>query len=102
PGERNAFVAVRRLLGRRHPPDALFVVAARFIRGALRAAAAAGRRVPEDLLVAAGVDSLPAREGDPPVTALDLHPEEQATAAVEMLLARLAGDPAAEPRYIDA
>jgi DNA-binding LacI/PurR family transcriptional regulator len=102
PGEENAFAAVRRLLARRRAPDALFVVAARFIRGALRAAAAADRRVPEDLLVAAGVDSGPAREGTPPVTALDLHPEQQAVAAVEMLLARVAGEPAGEPRQIDA
>jgi DNA-binding LacI/PurR family transcriptional regulator len=102
PGEENAFVAVRRLLGRRHPPDALFVVAARFLRGALRAAVAAGRSVPADLLVAAGVDSVPAREGTPPITAIDLHPEMQAVAAVEMLLARVTGQPAGEPRYIDA
>lgn len=102
PGETNAFASVRRLLARRRPPDALFVVAARFIRGALRAAEAAGRRVPDDLLVAAGVDSVPAREGTPPVTALDLHPEMQAVAAAEMLLARIAGEPAGEPCYIPA
>jgi DNA-binding LacI/PurR family transcriptional regulator len=102
PGEENAFVAVRRLLAGRRPPDALFVVAARFIRGALRAAEAAGRHVPDDLLVAAGVDSAPAREGTPPITALDLHPDLQAEAAVEMLLARVAGEPAGEPRYIEA
>lgn len=102
PGEESAFAAVKRLLARRRPPDALFVVAARFIRGALRAAAAAGRRIPDDLLVAAGVDSAPAREGIPPITALDLHPEMQAVAAVEMLLARVADEPAGEPRHIDA
>jgi DNA-binding LacI/PurR family transcriptional regulator len=102
PGEDNAFAAVRRLLARRRPPDALFVVAARFIRGAMRAAEAAGRHVPDDLLVAAGVDSLPAREGTPPITALDLHPELQAMAAVDMLLAQVAGEPAGEPQYIEA
>lgn len=102
PGEENAFAAVRRLLARRRSPDALFVVASRFIRGALRAAEAAGRHVPDDLLVAAGVDSVHAREGTPPITALDLHPELQAEAAVEMLLARVAGEPAGEPRYTEA
>jgi DNA-binding LacI/PurR family transcriptional regulator len=101
-GEENAFAAVRRLLARRRPPDAIFVVAARFIRGALRAAKAAGRTVPADLLLAAGVDSVPAREGEPPITALDLHPERQAEAAVEMLLARVAGDSHQGPRHIDA
>lgn len=102
PGEQNAFTAVRRLLARRRAPDAIFVVASRFIRGTLRAAAVAGRSVPGDLLIAAGVDSAPAREGVPPVTALELHPELQAEAAVEMLLARLSGDSSATPRYIDA
>jgi DNA-binding LacI/PurR family transcriptional regulator len=102
PGEQNAFRAVRRLLDRRRAPDAIFVVASRFIRGTLRAAAAAGRRVPEDLLIAAGVDSVPAREGVPPVTALELHPELQAEAAVEMLLARISEGLGAAPRYIDA
>jgi DNA-binding LacI/PurR family transcriptional regulator len=102
PGEESAFVAARRLLARRSPPDAVFVVAARFIRGVLRAAQAEGRQVPGELLIAAGVDSIPAREGDPPVTALDLHPERQAEAAVEMLLARLDGAEVAAPRYIRA
>ena len=102
PGEESAFLATRRLLDMPAPPDAVFVVAARFIRGVLRAAAATGRRIPEDLLVAAGVDSVQAREGDPPVTALDLHPEHQAEAAVEMLLARLDDRQVKTPRSIPA
>jgi DNA-binding LacI/PurR family transcriptional regulator len=64
------------------------------------------RRIGGDLLIAAGVDSVQSREGDPPVTALDLHPDRQAEVAVEMLLARLDdgdgdGDVAA-PRHIPA
>jgi DNA-binding LacI/PurR family transcriptional regulator len=102
PGEESAFLAARQLLDRPRPPDAIFVVAARFVRGVLRAAEAAGRRVPGQLLIAAGVDSLQAREGHPPVTALDLHPERQAEAAVGMLLARLNDDQAEAPRYIPA
>src|SRR6185437_13060487 len=57
PGEESAFRAARRLLDKRKPPDAIFVVAARFIRGVLRAAKESGRRVPEEMLIAAGVDS---------------------------------------------
>lgn len=102
PGEESAFLAARRLLAGRRPPDAIFVVAARFIRGVLRAATAAGCQVPGELLIAAGVDSVQAREGDPPVTALDLHPERQAEAAVEMLLGRLAGSEGEAPRHIAA
>lgn len=102
PADESAFDATRRLLERRRPPDAIFVAASRFIPGTLRAAKAAGRDIPGELLLAAGVDGVHAREGEPPVTALDLHPELQAEAAVEMLLARLAGEPAEAPRYVDA
>lgn len=102
PGEESAFAATRGLLDDPLPPDAIYVGAARFVRGALRAAKACGRRVPGDLLIAAGVDCLQAREGDPPVTALDLHPERQAEAAVEMLLARLEGAQVTAPAYIEA
>ena len=100
PGEESAFIATRRLLEEREPPDAIFVAAARFVRGALRAAKASGRQVPAGLLIAAGVDCAQAREGDPPVTALDLHPERQAEAAVEMLLARLDGAAVTAPAHV--
>jgi DNA-binding LacI/PurR family transcriptional regulator len=102
PGERSADEVTRRLLAGDRPPDAVFAVAARFVSGVLRAAKASGRKVPEDLLIAAGVDSAQSREGDPPVTALDLHPERQAEAAVGMLLARLNGEPVEAPCHIPA
>jgi DNA-binding LacI/PurR family transcriptional regulator len=102
PGEQSADEVTRRLLAGPRPPDAVFAVAARFVRGVLRAAKASGRQVPQDLLIAAGVDGAQTREGDPPVTALDLHPERQAEAAVEILLARLNGEPVQVPRYIPA
>jgi DNA-binding LacI/PurR family transcriptional regulator len=101
-GEQHALDATMRLLRRRSPPDAIFVLASRFIRGALRAAQTAGREVPGELLLAAGVDSVQAREGDPPVTALELHPELQAEQAVEMLLQRLGGHTEPMQRYITA
>jgi DNA-binding LacI/PurR family transcriptional regulator len=101
-GEERAYQATQRLLERPSPPDAIFVLAARFIRGTVRAAHAVGRTVPGQLLLAAGVDSVQAREGDPPITALDLHPERQATAAVEMLLARVAGQTTPSQRFITA
>jgi DNA-binding LacI/PurR family transcriptional regulator len=102
PGGRSAEEVTRRLLAGDRPPDAVFAVAARFVPGVLRAAKASGRKVPEDLLIAAGVDSAQSREGDPPVTALDLHPERQAEAAVGMLLTRLNGEPVDAPCYIPA
>ena len=101
-GERRAYEATLRLLARRSPPDAICVLAARFIPGVRRAAHEAGREVPGSLMLAAGVDSTHAREGDPPVTAWDLHPERQGEEAIEMLLARLAGDTSTTSRYVDA
>lgn len=101
-GEEHAYRVTRRLLERRESPDAIFVLAARFVRGVVRAAHAAGRQVPGELLLAAGVDSVQAREADPAVTALELHPEHQAAQAVEMLLARVIGSPTAHQRYVTA
>jgi DNA-binding LacI/PurR family transcriptional regulator len=102
PGELSAFQAAKRLLTARTPPDAVFVVAERFIRGVLRAARESGTRVPGELLLAAGVDGVYAWEGDPPVTALELHPERMAEAAVTMLLGRLDGDPVRPPARVPA
>jgi DNA-binding LacI/PurR family transcriptional regulator len=48
------------------------------------------------------VDGAEARGGDPPVTALELHPEREAEAAVELLLARLNGEQAPAPTSISA
>jgi DNA-binding LacI/PurR family transcriptional regulator len=101
-GERHAYEATVRLLSRRSPPDAIFAVASRFIGGVLRAAHALDREIPAELLVAAGVDSVQAREGDPPVTAMELNPELQAAEAVDMLLGRVAGTALASARYIAA
>ncbi len=101
-GEQHAYEATLRLLARRSPPDAIFVVASRFIRGVLRAAQSVGRAIPDELLLAAGVDGVQAREGDPPVTALELHPERQAAEAVDMLLGRVAGTASPAARFIAA
>jgi DNA-binding LacI/PurR family transcriptional regulator len=102
PGEQSAFQATQRLLLSLTPPDAIFAVAARFVRGVVRAANACGRRVPGELLLAAGVDGAHAREGEPPITALELHPEREAEAAVEMLLARLNGEQPEAPAYVQS
>lgn len=102
PGEQSAFEAARRLLSDRRPPDAIFVVAERFIRGVLRAARESARQIPDELLLAAGVDGVYAWEGEPPVTALELHPERMADEAVTMLLARLDGEPQEPPAHVQA
>lgn len=53
---------------------------------ALAAAAAAGVRVPEDLLLAATVDGPDLVAGDPSVTAIDLSPHDIGRQATELLL----------------
>ena len=100
--EQSALQATGRLLARRRAPDAIFVLGARFISGVLQGAEAAGRKVPGSLLIASGVDSIHARDGHPPVTAWDLHPERQAEEAVEMLLARISGEADPGPRFVAA
>jgi DNA-binding LacI/PurR family transcriptional regulator len=99
--ERSAYEAAGRLLDRA-APDAIVAQAERYTPGVLRAARERGLRVPADLRVAAAVDSPQARDADPPVTAIDLQPELQGAAAVEMLVELLAGREPDGPRIIPA
>jgi DNA-binding LacI/PurR family transcriptional regulator len=84
--------AVRSLLRARPAPDALVLGAERFVPGAMAAVAEAGLTAPADLLLAAAVDGNYARSASPPLTAVDLQPEEQAIAAARLLWSRLEGD----------
>ncbi len=102
PAPEEAYRATTRLLRRKAPPDAILVLAGRFVRGALAAASDMGRDIPGQLMMATGVDGSFAREPRQGLTALELHPEKQATEAVEMLLRRMAGDPDGTPRFIPA
>jgi DNA-binding LacI/PurR family transcriptional regulator len=90
--EGSAYTSTLQLLDGPDRPDAIFAVSEGYASGALRAARERGVRVPRDLMLVAGVDSQQASASDPPITALDLHPAEHAAAAVELLVARLAGD----------
>lgn len=96
---------VERLLGGRDPdsaaaaveslldeePDAVFAPPQWLATAVLRGAAARGLRVPDDLLVATGVDSALARTSEPSMTAIDLRPREIASRAVPALLNRIDG-----------
>lgn len=88
-GEQAAREAVEILL--RDTPDltALCVPVDAFASGALIAAKAVGRLVPDDLRIATRYDGLRAKLASPALTAVDLHLDEIATAAVELLIARL-------------
>ena len=99
--ERSAYEAAGRLLDRERP-DAIVAQAERYTGGVLRAARERGLRVPDDLRVAAAVDSPQARDADPPVTAIDLQPDVQGAAAVAMLVELLAGGAPAAPQLTPA
>ena len=100
--ERGAAAAAGELLDRPDPADAIFTPPDRFALGVLRAARERGIDVPGRLRIAVGVDSSQARLADPPITAIDLHPQETGRAAVDMLLARIAGAAGSGPRIVRA
>jgi DNA-binding LacI/PurR family transcriptional regulator len=91
-----AFEGARRtvhaLLRSPKKPDAIVLGAERFVPGTMRAILDARLAVPDDLLVAVAVDGNHARSSTPPLTAVDLQPEEQAFAAAKLLWSRLDGD----------
>ncbi len=95
-----SFDATTELLASADPPDAVLVTAEQFIEGALRACRARDLRVPDDVLLAVGNDSRVAQLSDPPITAVDLRPEQQAKAAIDMLLRLLDGEKVTEPTIV--
>jgi DNA-binding LacI/PurR family transcriptional regulator len=86
-----AFAAAQDLLRLPERPDAVYAEMETFALQALAAARSVGLRVPEDVRIAAGSDSQAARTALPPITALDLHPEDLGRAAVGMLIRRIEG-----------
>jgi len=93
--------AVRRaasaLLAEEPPPDAIVSAPDGGAIGIVGAASDVGRRVGDDLLVAACVDSVTMELASPAITALDLRPREFGRTCVETLVRVVNGDPA--PRH---
>lgn len=78
-----------------HPEiDAICVPIDAFAVGAARAAAELGRRVPADIKLATRYNGLRAINCTPPLTAVDLHLDQVASLAVQLLFAHLSGDAA--------
>ena len=98
--EGSAYASTAELLTRPDRPDAIYAVSEPYAAGVVRAARERRLRVPDDLLLVAGVDSHEASTGDPPITALELHPDEQAAIAVELLVARVGDRPVEVPRTV--
>jgi len=76
-----------------HPEiDAFCVPVDAFAVGAVKAIRAAGRRIPEDVMVVTRYDGVRARTCDPPLTAVDLHLDQVANQAIDLLFDHLRGD----------
>ena len=91
-GEAGGRVAVHDLL-RQHPDvDGLCVPVDVLAVGALAALHDAGRRVPEDVVVATRYDGVRARTSTPALSAVDLHLEDVGRAAIDLLFEHLTGD----------
>ncbi|MFI9645207.1 LacI family DNA-binding transcriptional regulator [Streptomyces sp. NPDC052040] len=88
---REAEQATSALLAERPETDAVICAPDGAALGVVHAAAAVGRTVGRDLLVASCVDGAAARGGHPAVTAIDLRPKAYGRACVELLCDILAG-----------
>lgn len=83
-------------------PDAVYCLTGRHAAGILDEFTAAGKRVPEDIMIVAGSDSEQTRNSVPPTTAIDLKPGQVARAAVELIDHRLAGRATPAPLVIQS
>jgi LacI family transcriptional regulator len=89
------------MLATREPPTALITLGTRLLSGALRVARASGRRIPEDLsVVGIGTDDAFALM-HPALTTLRFDIEHAAEAAAQLMLDRINGKAAAQPRQIN-
>jgi DNA-binding LacI/PurR family transcriptional regulator len=84
--EAEGFFLGRTVLAEPDRPDAIHCTTDRHAAGVLLAAHAAGLKVPENLMLSAGTDSVAAQSGTPSLTALDLNPELMGQRACEMLI----------------
>ena len=98
-GEQAAAAAAESLLRADPTLSALCVPVDAFATGVLDAARAVGRKVPQDLRLATRYDGMRAKLATPPLTAVDIHLDQVAAAAVDLLLARL-GQENPEPSAI--
>lgn len=87
--ESAAFDGAVRLLSRPDRPDAVYAALDRYALAVLLAASSLGLSVPGELLLGAGIDSDVIRSASPPVTAVELHPDQVGSAAVDLLLKRI-------------
>lgn len=85
------YKTTRDLLTEARRPDAIVALAEQYREGVLRACRDASMRIPEDVMIALGIDSPACQWAHPSMTAIDLQPEQQARMAVSMLLGLIDG-----------
>ena len=96
----DGYEAMRDLLARRPDLDAVFCFNDLLAIGALRALREAGRRVPDDVAVAGFDDVEECRYTAPPLTSIAPDKAAIATAALDLLVRRMAGEQPAEPEEV--
>lgn len=86
-----AYAVVYNALKSANPPDAILSLVLSGAHAAARAARDLGLSIPEDILIAQDCDEPALATFDPPITAYEFFPGEQARTAVDMLLALIGG-----------
>jgi DNA-binding LacI/PurR family transcriptional regulator len=94
-GNPTAELAIRKakeLLSGEDPPDAIYTSFDVFALGILRAADELGIKVPEELGIVATVDSEALRSASVPLTAIENHPRQIGSEAIELLVGLIRGE----------
>ncbi len=99
-GEEAAAEVAADLLRRMPDIAALCVPVDAFATGVLKAAKALNRPVPAGLRIATRYDGLRAKLASPPLTAVNLHLDQIAATAVDLLIAQLQNREAQPPVYL--
>jgi DNA-binding LacI/PurR family transcriptional regulator len=94
--------AMRRLLELEDPPDAVFCFTDLLALGALRTLLSRDIAVPEQIAIAGFDDIEDGRFSTPTLTTIAPDKDELARVAVELLASRIAGEPQAPPREVQA
>jgi len=92
-----ARTAVREILDRANPPDALFVGLDQLALAAEAAALDVGLRIPQDLVLVNIGDGAAVAHAPVPISVVELHAEDLGRAATRMLIDQIEHD--AEPRH---
>jgi DNA-binding LacI/PurR family transcriptional regulator len=88
-GEAGGRDAARMLLAAYPQIDALLVLVDVFAVGVVQYLQQTGLRVPQDIMLATRYDGIRARTSEPPLTAVDLHLDQVARLAIDLLFERM-------------